>query len=227
MMETHYQVLLVEDDPMIVKSLRLGLQYEGFHVTACETIRDGFEVFKVRTFDAVLLDLNLPDGSGISLCQEIRKLNPQIPVLMVTAQTDELTAVEGLSEGADDYIRKPFGVKELAARMRRLVERKKKDVLTIGYGPIRMDLKKRMVWVTDTALSLGRREYEILTLLVKKSGEVVTRNDILDSLGENNEIYDRTIDSHLSHLRKKMRDAGNSEVQIVPVYGVGYRLEKN
>ena len=213
-MQKLYQILLVEDDPMIAKSLRLSLQYEGF------------EVFKSRVFDVILLDINLPDGNGLELCQEIRKTNDQVPILMVTAQTDESTAVQGLQDGADDYIRKPYGVQELAARMMRLLERKKKETLNLKFGAIRMDLRKRLVWVGEHALNLGRREFEILALLTKKSGDVVTRNDIMNALGEENEIYDRTIDSHLSHLRKKMKDAGSTEIQIVPVYGVGYRLEQ-
>jgi DNA-binding response OmpR family regulator len=162
----------------------------------------------------------------MDLCREIRKSNEQVPVLMLTAKVDEESAVQGIEEGADDYIRKPYGVKELVARMTRLLERKKKAASPVlRFGLIKVDPQKHMAWVGDEPLNLGKREFEILAMLVKKDGDVVTREQILDAFGEEAEIYDRTIDSHLSHIRKKLKDAGGGGVQIAPVYGVGYRLE--
>lgn len=225
-MAASYQILLVEDDRLIAKSLTMSLPYKGFDVTVCETCRQGRETFKSRTFDLVLLDVNLPDGSGLDLCREIRKSNELVPILMVTAQTDEISAVNGLEGGADDYIRKPYGVQELAVRMTRILERRRKSVAPLCFGPLRIDLQKRFAWASDIQLNLGRREFEILALLIKKSGDAVSRNEILDALGEESEIYDRTIDSHLSHLRKKIKDSGVTQVQIAPIYGVGYRLEE-
>ncbi len=224
-MQATYQVLLVEDDKLIAKSLRMSLPYKGFEVTVCESVREGLESFRSRRFDLALLDLNLPDGNGMDLCREIRRTDEAIPILMLTARIDEDSAVRGLEEGADDYVRKPYGVQELAARMTRLLERKRKAPPPLRFGALRVDLQKRQVWAGEQELNLGRREFEILALLVRKSGDVVTRADILDVLGEEAEIYDRTIDSHLSHIRKKLKSAGETGVQIAPVYGVGYRLE--
>lgn len=224
-MSTPYKILLVEDDPLIAKSLKLSLPYKGFEVSVGESCRAGLEKFSAKAFDLVLLDINLPDGNGLELCRELRKKDESIPILLLTAKTDEQTAVDGLEGGADDYVRKPYGVAELVARMKRLLERKRKDTKPFRFGPLRIDLQKRMAWAGEEPLSLGKREFEILALLIKKSGEVVTRNEILDALGEAAEIYDRTIDSHLSHLRKKLKDVGAVGVQITPVYGVGYRLE--
>jgi DNA-binding response OmpR family regulator len=110
--------------------------------------------------------------------------------------------------------------------MTRLMNRGKKPQVSLRFGALRIDPDKRLAWAGETQLSLGKREFDILALLIKKSGDAVTRNDILDALGEEAELYDRTIDSHLSHLRKKIKEAGILDVQIVPIYGVGYRLEQ-
>src|SRR6185437_1871179 len=112
-MESHYQILLVEDDPLISKSLRMSLPYKGFEVSVSGTVREGMENFRSKRFDLVLLDVNLPDGNGMDLCHEIRKLDQTIPILMLTARVSEESAVEGLEKGADDYIRKPYGLQEV------------------------------------------------------------------------------------------------------------------
>jgi DNA-binding response OmpR family regulator len=216
---------LVEDDPLIAKTLRMSLPYKGFAVTVCDTVRAGLELATTRPFDVILLDVNLPDGNGLELCQSIRKRDPHVIILMLTAQTDEDSAVRGLEWGADDYVRKPYGVQELTARITRHLNRGKKGALTLRFGSIKVDPEKRLAWTGDTPLSLGKREFEILSLLVKRSGDAVTRNDILSALGEEADVYDRTIDSHLSHLRRKLKDAAANDVQILPIYGVGYRLE--
>jgi DNA-binding response OmpR family regulator len=171
------------------------------------------------------LDIQLPDGNGRDLCQEIRKQNDLIPILMITAKRDEESAVQCLQAGADDYIRKPYGSQELVARMVRLLERKKKLGNSLLFHSLKMDLQQRLAWAGQQPLNLGKREFDILALLVRRSREAVTRNEILDSLGEEAELYDRTIDSHLSHLRKKLKDAGATDVQISPIYGIGYRLD--
>lgn len=229
-MQKVYQTLLVEDDKRIAKTLKMSLVYKGFEVTPCETFCQGIETFYSRPFDVVLLEVNLPDRSGLELCKEIRKANETVPVLLltanITASTHEESAVYGFKCGADDYIRISYGTQELVARMLRLLEKKKGTSTAFCFGCLRVDPQKRIAWAQAVQLSLGKREFEILTLLIKKSGDVVTRNEIIHSLGEDLDIYDRTIDSHLSHLRRKLREAvGITAVQIIPIYGVGYRLE--
>ena len=225
-MSVNLKVLLIEDDLLISKTLKMSLSYEGFDLIGCSTLKQGYEVFNSQDFDVILLDRNLPDGDGINFCQKIRKANLNIPILMITAKTEESAAVQSFEAGVDDYIRKPFGIQELTTRMKRLIERRSHHSVPIKFGLIRIDQAKRMAWSGDNELNLGKKEFDILALLVKKSGEVVSRNEILDTLGEEAEIYDRTIDSHLSHLRKKLRDTGAYNVQITPVYGVGYRMEE-
>jgi DNA-binding response OmpR family regulator len=218
------RLLLVEDDQLISKSLRLSLQYRAFEVRVCETVASGIAAFEKETFDIVILDVNLPDDTGYSLCKKIRATNRTIPVLMLTARTDEVSAVKGLESGADDYVRKPFGLEELMARIQRLIEKTAKGEY-LEYQSVKMSQKQRIVWVKETPVALFKREFDILALLVSRAGEVVTRDEILQTLDKESEIYDRTIDSHLSRLRKKLKEANLSDAQIVPVYGVGYRLE--
>jgi DNA-binding response OmpR family regulator len=219
------RILLVEDDPLILKSLKMSLVYQGFEVSTRDTIAAAKEMLCKEAFDLLILDVNLPDGTGFDLCRIIREGNDQVPIIMLTARVDEDSAVKGMTVGADDYVRKPFGVNELVVRIQKLISRKIKSKTFLAFGPIKMDLSKRMAFAEDTELNLGKREFEILHLLLKKQGDVVTREEILNALGENSEIYDRTIDSHLSHLRKKLRDSKGRSVLITPVYGVGYRLE--
>lgn len=219
------RVLLVEDDPVIGRTLSMSLPYRGFHLKVATTVADGKRLFESEPSDIVLLDIQLPDGSGFDLCGWIRERNDWVPVLMVTARTDESSAVQGLSRGADDYIRKPFGLDELTARMNRLIGRKASQKDLLHYRSIRIDLPERRAWVGEKEIPLGKKEFDILTVLVRHSGDVVTREGILEAVSDNPEVFDRTIDSHLSHLRKKLKDAGANDVHIAPVYGVGYRLE--
>jgi len=218
---TDYRVLLVEDDPLISKSLALSLPFLGFAVTVRETYREGLAAVQ-QLFDVVLLDVNLPDGDGFALCRAIRANDAKIPILMLTAKVDEDSAVAGIECGADDYIRKPYGIHELTARMRRLLEKSKRQFDTFRSIPV--DTTQYRAWAGEHELTLGKREFLILALLVQRSGEVITREEILSATDQDVDIYDRTIDSHLSHLRKKLKLSGASE-KIIPVYGVGYRLQ--
>lgn len=199
----------------------MSLHVQGYAVSLCETFRSGLEYANAEHCDLILLDINLPDGDGFNLCREIRLRDPGLPILMLTANVAEESAVRGIESGADDYIRKPFGLLELSARIRRLLEKRQRKQLS--FGLLRVDCDKHLAWVGDQALALGKREFGILSSLVARGGDVLTRQEILDAAGRDAEVYDRTIDSHLSHLRKKLKEAGSAE-QIVPVYGVGYRL---
>lgn len=219
-----FQVLLVEDDPLIAKTLAMSLRYEGFELTVAATVRAALDALAARSFDLAMFDVGLPDGSGIDLCRCLRGRDAGIPILMLSARTDEETAVAGIEGGADDYIRKPYGVKELTARMLRLLERRSTERQIAAFGPVRIDLQRREASAGNVALQLGKKEFDILLLLVRAQGDAVTREQFLDAFDNSSAIYDRTIDSHLSHLRKKLRDAG-AAVRITAIYGVGYRME--
>jgi len=211
----------VEDDPLISKTLSLSLPFAGFSVTLRETFTSGLEAARQQSFDVILLDLNLPDGNGYELCRRIRSTNTKLPILILTAKTDEESAVESLECGADDYIRKPCGVRELSARMLRLISKSDRSILS--FGSLRIDSSKFMAWSGEHELNLGKRELLILAKLIERNGDVVTREEILAATDQEAMIYDRTIDSHLSHLRKKLKNIDASET-IDSVYGVGYRL---
>ncbi len=219
------KLLLVEDDRMISRTLKTALHYRDFDVTICESVRAGREALEKNEFDLVILDVNLPDGTGYELCKTLREKQNPIPIVMLTARADEASAVRGIESGADDYVRKPFGLEELSARLNRLLSNKTKSNDVISFHSLRISMKQRQAWVGESTVSLGKREFDILALLVKRSGEVVTREEIISTIDTDSEMYDRTVDSHLSHLRRKLKDAELKDVQITPVYGVGYRLE--
>ena len=217
-------VLLVEDDPIIARTLSLSLRHHGFRLVVTPTVRDALQELSRNAFAIALLDVGLPDGSGVELCRMVRRRDERIPILMVTARTDEPTAVASIEGGADDYIRKPFGLNELVARMNRLLARTQSARTLFTFGSLTLDPQRRTATVGATPLSLGKREFDILATLVRAHGDTVTRDQLLTAMGHDDKIYDRTIDSHLSHVRSKLKSAG-AGAAIVAVYGVGYRLE--
>ena len=219
------EVLLVEDDPMIARTLAMSLPYRGFSVSSVQTLKEGLQASAVRRFDIILIDLQLPDGSGYDLCQSLKERSPDTPVLIITARTDEKSAVHSLTLGADDHIRKPFGLDELTARMSRLLREEATASDPISFCELMIDVARRRTQVNGKEIFLGRREFDILALLTRRQGEVVTRAEILDLFPDSLETFDRTVDSHLSHLRKKIRSVAGERLRIHPVYGVGYRLE--
>ncbi|MGZ3181917.1 MAG: response regulator transcription factor [Telluria sp.] len=219
-----HRVLLVEDDAMIARSLALGLRYEDFDVAIATTASEATQALAERPFDLVMFDVGLPDGDGIDLCRSLRQRDPDLPILILSARGDEATAVAGIESGADDYIRKPYGLLELTARMRRLLATRGRARDQVRFGPLAMDGARRSASIGSTALQLGKKEYDVLWLLAQARGGTVTREQILSRFGDASAIYDRTIDSHLSHLRRKLRDAG-AALRIAAVYGIGYKLE--
>lgn len=219
------KILLVEDDIQIAKSLCMNLKLNGFDVNPAGSLKEAWERLGQMHFDLLLLDVNLPDGNGFDLCQKIRQMGNDVPVLFLSARTDEATVVKSMNMGGDDYIRKPYGTEELKVRIMKLLKRFPNQVKLITFGQLAIDTEKRQVKICDKAVSLGRRELDILIILAKRAGNVVTREKILSYLQESNEVYDRTIDSHISHLRKKLKDVTDHALQISSIYGVGYRLE--
>lgn len=220
----NFKVLIVEDDHQISKSLSINLRHDGHEVVVATTIGEGWRQHSQKRFDIILLDVNLPDGSGIELCQRIRSSNSEVPIIFLSARTDEETVVRGISIGGNDYIRKPFGIDELKARIKKIVRGTQKLTNLIKFGEMEIDVDGRSVSISNTVVPLGRREFDILLILSRKKGDVVTRENIMQGLGQEADLYDRTIDSHISHLRSKLKDAGG-KVTIASVYGVGYRLE--
>lgn len=219
------KILIIEDDPQITKILKLNLKLSGFDTDNAGTFHEAWAKIATDHFDLLLMDIGLPDGSGLDLCQKVRESGNDVPIVFLSALTDEATVVKGIKNGADDYLRKPFGLEELKVRVNKFVRKLMPHMQTIKFGDLTIDPTKRVVTLMGEMISLGRKELDILTMLARKAGDIVTRENILSSLYENADLYDRTVDSHMSHLRRKIREVAGPSLQISSVYGLGYRLE--
>lgn len=219
------RILIVEDDTQIARSLALNLKFSGHETQGAGSVAEAWNCLREDHYDLVCLDIGLPDGNGLDLCQKIRDSGNDVPILFLSALTDEATVVKGISSGADDYLRKPFGMEELKARMNKVLRKFTMPSSVISFNGLTIDPVKRVVTIMDQIVTLGRKEMEILILLAKRAGDIVTRENILSTLYDNADMYDRTVDSHMSHLRRKLRDVAGDLLQINSVYGLGYRLE--
>ena len=221
-------VLLVEDEPGYIEALDVVLSVEGFTVTPATTLADARKILGELTPDIVLLDIMLPDGSGIDFCKEIRTTS-DVPVIMVTARSAEVDVVLGLEFGAADYVTKPYRLRELTARIRAVLRRNatvdSPDV--IALGDIVIDPSRRSVTKHGRAVELSRKEFDLLNLLAQRLGQVVTRESCLDSLWWGQELTDtRTLDTHVKRLRHKIEDDPASPRHLITIRGVGFRLDR-
>jgi DNA-binding response OmpR family regulator len=212
-------VLLAEDDSAIAEPLSRALQREGYSVdvavdgiAALERVREG-------AIDLLLLDLGLPGMDGLEVCRRVRLDFPDMPVLMLTARTDEVDFVVGLDAGADDYVGKPFRLAELLARVRALLRRLTPE--TVDVGGVRMELSGRRVLVDGAEVNLANKEFELLRVLMLRAGQVVTRDEILREVWHDPDLKtSKTLDMHMSWLRRKI----GGEQRIATVRGVGFRF---
>lgn len=219
------KILIVEDDPQITKILKLNLRLSGMETDNAVTFQDAWSKIVADHFDLILMDIGLPDGNGLDLCQKVRESGNDVPIVFLSARTDEASVVKGIKNGTDDYLRKPFGLEELKVRVNKFIRKIVPSMQMIKFGDLSIDPSKRVVTVMGEIVSLGRKELDILTLLARKAGDIVTRENILNTLYDNADLYDRTVDSHMSHLRRKLREVAGQSLQITSVYGLGYRLE--
>lgn len=219
------KILIVEDDPQITKLLRLNLKLSGYETDSAISVQTAWSKIANEHFDLVLMDIGLPDGNGLELCEKVRLAGNDVPIIFLSARTDEASVVKGIKNGGDDYLRKPFGLEELKARMGKFVKKLSPLPSTINFGGLTIDPSRRLATITGEAIALGRKELDILILLARKAGDIVTRENILNTLYDNVDLYDRTVDSHMSHLRRKLREVAGPSLQITSVYGLGYRLE--
>jgi DNA-binding response OmpR family regulator len=212
------RVLLVEDDESIAESLTRGLTRYGFQV---EWVRTGSEALHHKA-DIVLLDLGLPDMDGLDVCRELRSRS-DVPIIVISARADETDRVVGLEIGADDYVSKPFGVREVIARMRAVLRRVRPttvDDTALGTR-LKIDRRARRVHLDDQEISFTPKEYELLSFLAEEPGAVFTREQIMEAVWDANWFGPtKTLDVHVGALRRKLGDA----VAIETVRGVGFRL---
>ncbi|MDQ1445367.1 MAG: two-component system, OmpR family, response regulator RegX3 [Acidimicrobiaceae bacterium] len=223
-------VLIVEDEESYIEALEVGLKREGF---ITKVARDGPEallLFQVVQPDLVLLDLMLPGMSGVDVCRQIR-LKSRTPVIMVTAKDTELDTVVGLEVGADDYVTKPYGLRELVARMRAVLRRAPAGVgsiegETVEIGDVRVDGARREVTVRGELVALPRKEYELLDLLMQHAGRVLTREQLIDEVWGPDYVGDtKTLDVHVKRIRGKIESDPGKPTRLTTIRGVGYRYE--
>jgi two-component system response regulator RegX3 len=222
-------VLVADDDRSYREALSSGLAQEGFAVEAASSGDDALRLFQQIRPDLVLLDMTLPDQSGIALCQQIRSLRT-VPVIIVTARDTEFDIVSGLQHGASDYVVKPFRLRELVARMRAVLRRAEvvsedhEEILNVG--PVHLNADRREVAVLGVPVELSRKEFDLLALLMSHSGQVVPRDGCIDRLWWDKQLSDtRTLDTHIKRLRQKIEPDPANPSHLVTVRGVGFRFE--
>lgn len=221
-----HHVLIVEDERKIATLLRDYLESSGFKTTLEERGDTAVSLVRKTSFSLILLDLMLPGMEGADVCSEIRKFS-NIPIIMITAKVEEIDRIIGLEIGADDYICKPFSPREVVARVKAVLRRYRQQTggKNIAVGPLRIDDETREVSVNGTSLKLTPSEYNILKILLSRPHRVFTRAELIDQVfGYNFEGYERTIDSHIKNLRKKLSVHLPDADVIESVYGVGYKL---
>jgi DNA-binding response OmpR family regulator len=223
------RVLVVEDDPNLRLTLVDNLEEEGYAVEAASTLAEARAKWKATGFDVVVLDIMLPDGDGYSLCRELRQAGTSSRVLMLTARTLEDDAVRGFDAGADDYVAKPYRLRELLARIRVLARRgaAAPPQEMLSFDRFRVDLaSRRLLDASGQPLELTRTEFDLLVYLLRNAGKALTRDQILSSVwGEDTVVDAHTVDNFVSNLRKKLEWNSGSRFEIRSVRGVGYRMD--
>jgi DNA-binding response OmpR family regulator len=222
------RILVIEDEPDIARGLRDALEFEQFEVTTASMGREGIKNLRERGADLVILDLMLPDINGFTVCEEIRQSHPVVPIIMLTARSQETDKIRGLEVGADDYVTKPFSVGELIARIGAIFRRLHRsggsdEVIQIGQAtiyPRRHELVR-----SRRTVPLSFYEVEILRLLHERAGEPVSRDEILEKIwGVSGYGSSRSVDNFVVKLRKKIEEDASSPRHIVTIYGTGYKL---
>ena len=222
-------VFVVEDDDIISEGLKISLEQEGYRVLTASTQADAMELLrKKEEFHVCLLDVMLPDGNGYEICKEIRKMS-NVPVLFLTACDDEVHTVLALEQGADDYIAKPFRIRELLARMKAVLRRSGTGGgnSTVMVGDNRVELQTAKVFRNGEEIILTAMEYKLLLIFIRNRGQILTRQQILNNIwDEGGEfVNDNTLTVYVKRLRSKLGDSEESKV-IQTVRGLGYRMEK-
>ncbi len=233
---TQPTIFVVEDEASFVDALQIGLSREGFHVEVATDGAEALERFDEVDPDLVLLDVMLPRVSGVDVCRRIRQTSA-VPIIMVTAKSSEIDTVVGLEVGADDYVTKPYRLRELVARIRAQLRRTAMDSTgelerpadsAIRVGEVSLDVDEHRVTVGDEELSLPLKEFEVLHLLLANAGRVLTRETLIDRVWGSDYVGDtKTLDVHIKRLRSKIEIDPGSPTRIVTIRGLGYKYERS
>jgi two-component system, OmpR family, response regulator RegX3 len=224
------RVRVVADEESFSDALSYMLRKEGFEVSVAPTGTSALTEFDRTGADIVLLDLMLPEMSGTEVCRQLRQRS-HVPIIMVTARDSEIDKVVGLEIGADDYVTKPYSPRELVARIRAVLRRQSTDVAelttpTLAAGPVRMDVERHVVTVDGAPVQLPLKEFELLELLLRNAGRVLTRGQLIDRVWGADYVGDtKTLDVHVKRLRSKVEPEPSAPRYIVTVRGLGYKFE--
>jgi len=224
-------ILVVEDEEAFVEALTVGLKREGFRVQVARDGAEALALFDAVAPDLVLLDVMLPKISGIDVCRELRSRS-KVPIIMVTAKAAEIDTVVGLEVGADDYVTKPYRLRELVARMRAVLRRAPGDQQPAGpteamtVGDVTIDPEGHVVTIRGEQVALPLKEFELLTLLVENAGRVLPRETLIDRVWGMDYVGDtKTLDVHIKRLRSKVEEDPSAPTRIVTIRGLGYKYE--
>ncbi|MEX3565537.1 response regulator [Micrococcus endophyticus] len=223
------RILIVEDEESFSDPLSYLLEKEGFEVAVAADGNEALGVFERDGADLILLDLMLPGMSGTEVCRQVRQRS-NVPVIMLTAKDSEIDKVVGLELGADDYVTKPYSSRELVARVRAVLRRQGEPEelvsATLGAGPVRMDVERHVVSVDGDQVSLPLKEFELLEMLLRNAGRVLTRGQLIDRVWGSDYVGDtKTLDVHVKRLRSKIEPDPSSPRHLVTVRGLGYKFE--
>jgi two-component system response regulator RegX3 len=223
-------VLVVEDEESFVEALSIGLKKEGFRVKVARDGAEALTLFDASEPDVVLLDVMLPRISGIDVCRDLRTRS-RVPIVMVSAKTSEIDTVVGLEVGADDYVPKPYRLRELVARLRAALRRSPAPVSSaspdaIEVGDVRLDPERHEVFIRNQRVDLPLKEFELLHLLLDNAGRVVTRDSLIDRVWGLDYVGDtKTLDVHVKRLRAKVEESPAAPTRIITIRGLGYKYE--
>jgi DNA-binding response OmpR family regulator len=222
------KILIVEDEPDMVLGLRDNFEFEGYEVLVARDGREGLGRALSDSPDVILLDLMLPRMSGLDVCRELRSKGLETPIIMLTARGQEVDKVIGLENGADDYVTKPFSIKELLARVRAHLRRATKNVVEIesySLGNLDLNFKKHKALKNGQEIEMTAREFDLLKYFIKHRGETISRDQLLDDVwGYDNYPITRTVDNHIAKLRQKIENVPADPQFIITVHRMGYKF---
>jgi len=223
-------ILIIEDDPAILKGLEDSLNEEHYEVITAVDGESGYQKAKKENFSLIILDLMLPRKNGIEVCRDLRADGISTPIIMLTSKKDEMDKVLGLEIGADDYVTKPFSIRELQARIKALLRRKTElinEIEVFSFGEVDLDFKKYEAKKNGSNIKLSSMEFDIIKYFIQHEGEVISRNQILDDVwGYDSYPTTRTVDNYILSLRKKLEDNSSSPKHILTLHTTGYKFVK-
>ena len=222
------QILIIEDDPAILKGLTINLEAEGYKVLSKSDGEMGFQSAKTEKVDLIILDIMLPNKNGLDICKDLRKEGINTPILMLTSKKEEIDKVLGLEIGADDYVTKPFSIRELMARIKAVLRRineRPNEISEFSFANVHLDFKKQEAERNGDAIKISALEFKILKYLIEREGEVISRDKLLDDVwGYEAFPTTRTVDNYILMLRKKIEDNPAEPKHILTMHKSGYKF---